>query len=161
MRRLLSDVLRRFAQLALGRLWFRAGVLGVFLGAAVSTAFDIAYGDSERGWMIAAAIAVWTALTYYTFVSIFIRKSHSRLKGRRLPLRGLVRLADFLPLPTRKKVRALAGDYDLEIRRLRRARRHSAATWNSALAWLIAIRIVLGAPVEWVLRVLLKLFRGA
>lgn len=114
-------------------------------------------------WLPEMALStVCAAMAAYALAQdIRARRAGAGSKRRKPPLSGLIRLADILPLPTRKKLKALAGDYDPEIRRLRRAHRHRAATWNSVLAWLIAIRIVLGAPVEWALRVLLKLFRGA
>lgn len=78
---------------------------------------------------------------------------------RRPPLRSLCRVADFFGLETRKAIKALAGDYEPEIRRLRRERRSHAARWNVILAWLYAIWMVLKSPWEWVVRHVLNALR--
>lgn len=89
------------------------------------------------------------------------RRRTARLNVRaraKPPLRSLIRIADFLGLKTRKAIKAMAGDFDPEIRRLSRAHRPIAARWNVALAWICAAQIVLQAPVEKLLSVIRRKF---
>jgi hypothetical protein len=86
--------------------------------------------------------------------------SISPYKKRPTGLRNLTNFADFFALPTRKVIKALAGDYDAEIRRLRQARRPFAARWNMGLAWGVALWYVLRSPVDRVLQYLIKSFKG-
>jgi hypothetical protein len=78
----------------------------------------------------------------------------------RHPLYGLVRLADFFGLETRAAIKALAGDYDAEIRRLRSEGRVVAARWNEWLAWGCAIRYVFRGALEQLLRYFVKSLGG-
>jgi hypothetical protein len=63
-------------------------------------------------------------------------------------LRRLIHIADALPIPTRKTVKAMAGDYDDEVRRLRAEGRVRMAQWNVCLAWGCALRIVCRSPFD-------------
>lgn len=64
------------------------------------------------------------------------------------PLRLLIRAADFVGLKARRQIKAMAGDMDVEIRRLRRERRPIAVRWNIAQAWFYAAQIVFRSPLE-------------
>lgn len=83
-----------------------------------------------------------------------------RSTPKRAPLRGLIRLADWLGLETRRAIKALAGDYAAEIRRLRRERRHWAAKWNHCLAWGYAVWYVFRSPFDMLVRYLVRALRG-
>ncbi len=84
-----------------------------------------------------------------------------RAKRKATPnLKGLVRFADFFGLPTRKAIKALAGDFSAEVLRLKRARRPYMARWNVCLAWLYTFWIILKAPGEMLVRYLVKTFSG-
>jgi hypothetical protein len=76
-------------------------------------------------------------------------------------LQGLFRFADWFGLNTRKAIKALAGDYEVEIRRLRQEGRPGVAQWNSVLAWGYALVLVLKSPVSWVVSRALNAFRGS
>jgi hypothetical protein len=81
--------------------------------------------------------------------------SQSRTSSPSQPLHRLVDVLDFLPINLRKEVKAMATDYEPEIRRLREAHRPRAAKWNQYLAWGTAIGMVLKRPfqlVTWWLR---------
>lgn len=84
----------------------------------------------------------------------------SRRKRRSPPLRQLVRLADFLPLTSRKQVKAMAGDYYAEIIRLRRERRYKAARWNEVLAWGYTAWYVLRGPIDQLISTVRKVVKG-
>lgn len=75
-------------------------------------------------------------------------------------LTRLIRLADLCPLTLRKELKAMAGDYDAERRRLHAEGRPWAAKWNVALAWIIAARLTLTAPASWILNILVKAVKG-
>lgn len=76
------------------------------------------------------------------------------------PLRLLIRAADFVGLKARKQIKAMAGDMDVEIRRLRRQRRPFAVRWNIAQAWFYAGQIVLRGPLESVVKLVQRQFLG-
>ena len=86
-----------------------------------------------------------------------VRKLVRRKAAPKKPsLRGIVRFADALPLGLRKRVKAMAGDYDAEIALLHKQRRYRMAKWNARLAWLTAAWMVLRAPLDalksWVMK---------
>lgn len=84
-------------------------------------------------------------------------------KARRIQrpqLHGIVQFADWLPLELRKRVKALAGDYDAEIGRLHDQGRYRVARWNRALAWIYALWYVLRSPVDRIMGLLVKAFTG-
>ncbi len=84
-----------------------------------------------------------------------------RFAGRpRQPLRGLIRFADLFGLHSRRAIKELAGDYAVEVKRLRRERRYGMARWNSFLAWCYAGWYVLQAPVAWAVQVARKMLKG-
>ena len=60
----------------------------------------------------------------------------------------LSRLADITPLRLRKKIKALAGDYQAEIDSLSLQGRFRMAKWNKCLAYLNCIALVLRSPVD-------------
>lgn len=73
----------------------------------------------------------------------------AQLKPRaKPPLKGLIRFADFTGLKTRKQIKAMAGDMDVEIRRLRKAHRRIAARWNVCMAWGYAMYYVARSPLD-------------
>jgi hypothetical protein len=85
------------------------------------------------------------------------RLSRSSMRARRRqPLRTLARWADCFGLPTRKAIKALVGDYAVEIRRLRRERRKWMARWNVCLAWGFATWYVIRGPFDAVVQYLVK-----
>jgi hypothetical protein len=83
------------------------------------------------------------------------------LKPPRPPLHGLVHVADALPIPTRKAIKALAGDYMHEVQRLQDEGRSRMAKWNVFLAWCCAAWYVLRSPFDWIVSLLLKNLRGS
>lgn len=89
-----------------------------------------------------------------------LRRRLSTTSRSRPPLRSLVRIADLFGIGTRKAIKAMAGDYDVEIRRLRRERRSAAAKWNVMLAWGTALSILLRSPFTFLLKAAKGLFSG-
>lgn len=79
---------------------------------------------------------------------------------KRPGLQSLMHLADYLGLGLRKRIKALAGDYDAEIVRLHAEGRYRAARWNKYLAWGYAGWYVLRAPVDWAASVVIKKITG-
>lgn len=84
----------------------------------------------------------------------------ARHRKRPPPLRGLTRFADLFGLADRKVVKAIAGDFDVEIRRLRRERRPWVARWNICLAWGCALWCVFRSPLDKAFRYAGKLLGG-
>jgi hypothetical protein len=72
----------------------------------------------------------------------------------------LMKRADWFPLELRKKLRAMAGDYDAEIRRLHVEERFRAARWNGFMARWCFWWYVLRGPVDWAVGLLVKTFTG-
>ena len=81
-------------------------------------------------------------------------------RSRTASLKGLIRFADLFGLGTRRSIKALAGDYDIEIRRLLRERRPHMARWNAGSAWGYALWSVLGAPSDRLVGFAIKLWGG-
>lgn len=99
-----------------------------------------------------------TAIYQYQFLAQSI-KSEPRRRSKPA-LRGLIRVADLFGLQTRKQIKAMAGDFQAEITRLRRARRPMYARWNAVLAWGYAIYFVLRAPVDKLLSIVRRSMLG-
>lgn len=87
------------------------------------------------------------------------RKVYAATRNRP-PLRGLVKFADLFSIGTRKAIKAMAGDYDVEVRRLRRERRPAMAKWNVFLAWGTALGIVLRSPLSFLIKAAKRLISG-
>lgn len=96
-----------------------------------------------------------------TFRKSLMRTTIRVVSRRKPPLRGLVRFADLFGLETRKAIKAMAGDYHVEIRRLRRERRWAMARWNAVLAWGYAGWFVLRSPVDKLTQYATKAWRGS
>lgn len=79
---------------------------------------------------------------------------------QRPTLTGLTQFADWCPLDLRKRLKALAGDYDAEIIRLHGDARYPAARWNKFLAWTYALWYVLRSPLDRAAEILVKAFTG-
>lgn len=60
----------------------------------------------------------------------------------------LVRLADIAPLRLRKKIKALAGDYQAEIDTLTQHGRFGMAKYNKVLAFTHCVVLVLRSPID-------------
>ncbi|QJW85206.1 hypothetical protein HK414_22560 [Ramlibacter terrae] len=86
--------------------------------------------------------------------------SSAARKGKFPSLHGLVRFADLFGLDLRKNLKALAGDYDAEIRRLHAEKRYRMAAWNKLLAWAFAFWYVLRGPFDAVIMWAIKAWKG-
>lgn len=75
-------------------------------------------------------------------------------------LQPICDFADLFGLQVRKKIKAVAGDYDEEIARLHKQRRYKTAQWNRILAWGYAILYVLRGPLDWVTDYLISAVKG-
>lgn len=75
-------------------------------------------------------------------------------------LGGLSAFADFFGLDLRRRLKAMAGDYDAEIARLHKEGRSFAARWNKWLAWYCAGWYVLRSPLDKAAAMLVKGFTG-
>ena len=65
-------------------------------------------------------------------------------KLKKVPdLKSIEHFADCFGIPTRKAIKALAGDYAAEIKRLHDEGRTRAARWNRCLAWGMQFGILL------------------
>lgn len=83
-----------------------------------------------------------------------------RARRRKPNLKNLTRFADFFGLGLRKRLKAMAGDFDAEISRLHKQHRYVAAKWNKCLAWSYAIWYVLRGPLDWARAALVKALTG-
>ena len=92
-------------------------------------------------------VRVWFALT---------RRAPRNRKAS--PVRGIVRLADIFGLGLRREIKAMAAEFEVEIKRLHRERRPAMARWNIILAWTTAVHLCFLAVPEklrgWVRTVL-------
>lgn len=68
--------------------------------------------------------------------------------------------ADFWGLGLRKRIKAVAGDYDVEVKRLHKEKRYRMAKWNVVLAWGYAIWYVLRGPYDLVKGAMVKALKG-
>jgi hypothetical protein len=129
------------------------------LGCKV-TDLEFRYLTSEQELQIAIQMKQSPAAQVAEFVYFdlpLIRKD----PPTRSVLYALVRVADVLPIATRKAIKALAGDYMHEVQRLYSEGRPGMAKWNVCLAWCCAAWYVLRSPVDWVLAYVLKSMRGS
>ena len=76
------------------------------------------------------------------------------------PLIRISNFADFWGLNLRKRIKATAGDFDVEVRRLHKEKRFRMAKWNVILAWGYAIWYVLRGPYDLVKGALVKALKG-
>lgn len=75
-------------------------------------------------------------------------------------LLGISDFADFWGLSLRKRIKATAGDFDVEVKRLHKEKRYRMAKWNVVLAWGYAIWYVLRGPYDLVKGALVKAMQG-
>lgn len=135
-------------------IWHVASLLLVtYVGALIGALIALHQHDRRAG------SPYWSLRRFFFYFCVAQLIVWSLLVGSGKSLNRLRKLADFLPLPTRKAINALVGDYDVEIRRLRKAHRPKAASWNSMLAWGCALWIVLKFPLTKVLEYIVKLPR--
>ena len=83
-----------------------------------------------------------------------------REPSRAPSLAGIYNFADFFGLDLRKRIKALAGDFEVEIIRLQSERRFKTAKWNKALAWGYAVWYVLRGPFDWIVETFIKSKKG-
>lgn len=82
-------------------------------------------------------------------------------KQNRVPsLKSVAAFADLWGLELRKRIKSMAGDYDIEIRRIHKEKRYRMAKWNKVLAWGYAIWYVLRGPYDLVRGALVKAMKG-
>ncbi len=85
----------------------------------------------------------------------------SRESRKRSPsLKRISNFADFWGLGLRKRIKATAGDFDVEVKRLHNEKRYRMAKWNVILAWGYAIWYVLRGPYDLVKGALVKAMKG-
>lgn len=115
----------------------------------------------ERRW-VAALGFFFRRIIIFAMRLIMLQtvENQRRQKARTKPLYELFRFADLFGLPTRNAIKAMAADYSVEIRRIRRERRPWVARWNVGLAWCYAIWFILRSPADRLLQYLIKSFRG-
>lgn len=77
-----------------------------------------------------------------------IQLVHSNTVPSRPSLGALVSTAEWLPLDMRNKIKAMAADYDHEIREFHQRGEYKKARWNKTLAWSYACWYVLRGPVD-------------
>ena len=75
-------------------------------------------------------------------------------------LLGISNFADFWGLGLRKRIKACAGELDVEVKRLHKEKRYRMAKWNVVLAWGYAIWYVLRGPYDLVRGALVKALKG-
>lgn len=75
-------------------------------------------------------------------------------------LKRISDFADFWGLDLRKRIKATAGDFGVEVNRLHKEKRYRMAKWNVVLAWGYAIWYVLRGPYDLVKGALGKALKG-
>jgi hypothetical protein len=95
-------------------------------------------------------------------LAVLKRRLASRRNSRKLPpsLNHISNFADFWGLGLRKRIKATAGDFDVEVRRLHKEKRYRMAKWNVVLAWGYAIWYVLRGPYDMLKGALVKALKG-
>lgn len=75
-------------------------------------------------------------------------------------LKNISNFADFFGLELRKRIKAVAGDFEVEIQRLHKEKRFRTAKWNKALAWSYAFWYVIRGPIDWLAEAVIKPWKG-
>lgn len=141
----------------------------VSMKGGVDEAWEVSYQSlrvavDEKNWQSVSPVDSDDAFERRHKVSstFIIRTSIALDRGQEPPpLRRLIRVADLLPIPTRKAIKALAGDYMDEVQRLHGEGRPRMAQWNVVLAWGCAAWYLLRSPFDWVVSYVLKNLRGS
>lgn len=95
-------------------------------------------------------------------LTVLKRKLSRATESRRRPpsLKRLANFADFWGFGLRKRIKAVAGEFDVELKRLHKEKRYGTAKWNVVLAWGYAIWYVLRGPYDMLKGALVKALRG-
>ncbi len=85
-------------------------------------------------------------------------------EARKVPERprldGLTSFADICPRGLRGRLKAMAGDYDADIRAFHEQGKYKTARWNRMLAWATAAKMVLFGPFDALTQWAIKALRG-
>lgn len=134
--------------------FFTAWVYVEYLSKSPESFLDLAMTIDSAAVSLATVVACVGA-------SFLGAKLGRLFMSRRQPsLKGISNFADFFGLGLRKRIKAVAGDYEVEIKRLHKEKRYKTAKWNKALAWSYAIWYVLRGPVDWFAETLIKSWKG-
>ena len=123
---------------------FRSAATYIFVGIGAGTTF----------------IALVKTLDFYKSTIKKNRSGFEDLAARAPSLRGISNFADFWGLGLRKKIKAGAGEFDVEVKRLHKEKRYRMAKWNVVLAWSYAVWYVLRGPYDLVKDALVKAIKG-
>lgn len=74
---------------------------------------------------------------------------------------GISNFADFWGLGLRKRIKACAGEFDVEVKRLHKEKSYRMAKWNVVLAWGYAVWYVVRGPWDWVFGALIKALKSS
>ena len=119
---------------------------------------------ASKDWDGALFESIVVGVCFFAVVVVTKRVTKLCRKGnveRNIPsLQHISNFADLFGLGLRKKIKAMAGDFDLEIKRLHKAKRSKTAKWNKALAWGYAVWYVVRGPIDWLAENLIKSWKG-
>lgn len=136
------------------KLFFLA--MGLALIVAIKFFLDLPSDFQET---LISVVGVCTGLVGLSPVAEVFQKNIQTQRAR-ASLKAMSHFADFFPLELRKRIKALAGDYEVEIKRLHKEKRYKTARWNKVLAWGYAIGYVLRGPFDWFAEALIKSWKG-
>ena len=144
----------------------KKGMLGVvvvfFLALLVAKAAS-AIWQSDRASLhdvyFELALLYTTLVLSEAILSRLVRRPRVRRKSAP-SLQHILNFADFWGLGLRKRIKACAGEFDVEVNRLHKEKRYRMAKWNVVLAWGFAIWYVLRGPYDLVKGALVKALKG-
>lgn len=126
----------------------------LFTSAGLSTAVGMIcskYPWPERLSISAGVLTLFSAFTAGLAIALLIKHFRNGnsldTANKRIPLRPLVRMIDWLPSKKlRQRIATLVADDQADLRKLRKDRRFGAARWREFCTWLIVVWYVVLAP---------------
>jgi hypothetical protein len=110
--------------------------------------------------MLSSWRKVYIVLNSTTWSEYRSKPQRRTVMRKRPSLKSLTYFADLWPLGLRRRLKALAGDYDADIRAMHKQHRYRMARWNALLAWGHALWYVVRGPVDGIVTWAIKAWKG-
>lgn len=121
---------------------------------------DTRFAETLVSKLLTVGVAACGVILGQLFDRVWRARTNQKPKPITPSLKSISNFADFFGLGLRKKIKAMAGDFDIEIQRLRKEKRFKTAKWNKALAWGYAVWYVLRGPFDWIVETFIKSKKG-
>jgi hypothetical protein len=123
--------------------------------------FGVVLGNDHNFFALVVSLMATTG-TAWTLLLLITRKLGGSRKSQIHPpsLNRVSNFADFWGLGLRKRIKAIAGEFDVEVKRLHKEKRFRMAKWNVVLAWGYSIWYVLRGPYDLMKGALVKAMKG-